>query len=194
MKVIGLTGGIGCGKSYVAEIFRHLGVPVYEADAEARNLQDTDPELKAAIRKIFGDAIYGSDGCLDRKEVARRVFSDNVLLEKLNAVVHPAVAGHFSRWCEQQSGAAYVIKEAAILFESGSYLQADGVIVVTAPQELRIARVMARDHTDRESVLRRMQAQWPEEEKIRRADFVIVNDEKLLLLPQTLRVHEEIRR
>ncbi|TND08498.1 MAG: dephospho-CoA kinase [Bacteroidetes bacterium] len=192
MKKIGLTGGIGCGKSYVAEIFRKLGIPVYEADAEARLLQQHDPALKNAIAGLFGKNIYLPDGMLDRKKVAEQVFSDPEKMNRLNALVHPAVARHFETWIAENAETPYIIKEAAILFESGAYRQTDAVIVVTAPTDLRIARVMKRDGAGREEVEKRMKAQWTEEEKIKLAQFVIRNDEKELLIPQVLRIHEEL--
>jgi len=192
MKKIGLTGGIGSGKSFVAELFRRMGVPVFEADAEAKRLQQEDAELIAGMKKLFGEDIYLRDGSLDRKRVAAVAFGDKEKLAQLNALVHPAVRRAFERWLEQHKEMPLVLKEAAILFESGTDKGLDGVIVVSAPVELRIQRVMRRDGISREEVERRMKSQWPEEEKIRRAQHVITNDEKTLLLPQVSALKEKL--
>ncbi len=189
MKKIGLTGGIGSGKTTVAEVFRRLGVPVFMSDDVARNLQEEDPEVKAAIQELFGPAIYAG-GKLDREKVAGIVFTNKKKLEQLNAIVHPAVAKAFRQFCEAHHDKKYVLKEAAILFETGGHKQLDGMIVVTAPEELRASRVMRRDNVSREEVQRRMKHQWAEEEKVTKADFVIVNDEKSLVVPQVVEIDE----
>lgn len=187
MKKIGLTGGIGSGKSTVAAVFRNLGVPVFVSDDEARNLQDEDPAVKKAIAALLGADVY-ANGKLDRAKVAAQVFSDKKKLDALNAIVHPAVGKAFAAFCEAHRDAAFVLKEAAIIFEIGLEKELDGVITVAAPDELRIERVMQRDHISREAVEQRMKNQLPQEEKIKRSDFVIVNDGKELVLPQVMEV------
>jgi dephospho-CoA kinase len=193
MKKIGLTGGIGSGKTTVAEVFRRLGVPVFLSDDVARRLQEDDPKVKKGIQELFGDEIY-ADGKLDREKVAGIVFKDKKKLEQLNAIVHPAVAEAFQQFCEKHREEKYVLKEAAILFETGGNKQLDGMIVVTAPEALRTSRVMQRDGVSQEEVTRRMKNQWPEEEKVKQADFVIVNDEKELVIPQVVEVDKALRK
>jgi dephospho-CoA kinase len=186
MKQIGLTGGIGCGKSYVAKLFRELGIPVYEADSAARRLQENDPQLIAAMKNLFGAEAYLENGKLNSKTIGAQVFADAEKMKQLNALVHPAVKTDFKNWINAQHNVPFILKEAAILFESGTNEGLDAVIVVTAPENLRIRRVMARDKISEADVQKRMAAQWPEAEKIKRATFVIHNDEQQLLLPQVL--------
>ena len=176
MKVIGLTGGIGSGKSTVARKFNELGVPVYIADDRAKSLMVKNPEIIKGIVKIFGDQAY-LDGQLNRAFIAGQVFSDKSLLQKLNNIVHPAVEKDFQSWIleESKSSARYVIKEAAILFENGGYKKCDYTILVTAPKEERIQRVIERDHTNRQAVLDRIKNQWSDSKKVLLADFVIRN-------------------
>ncbi len=188
---VGLTGGIGSGKSLVCSIFEKLRVPVYSADEEARKLMNTDSELKTSIVKMFGDQAYSKDG-LDREFLAGSVFRDDEKLSGLNGLVHPAVRKDFNRWTSLQSGSPYVVEEAAILFESGSGAEMDLSVLVYAPEELRITRVMERDQTDREDVLRRMGHQMSEEEKIKMAGHIIYNDETQMLLPQVIELHDKI--
>ena len=166
MIKIGITGGIGSGKSTVCRAFAQLGVPVYDSDSRARRLMNEDVALKAAVSGLFGDGAYDADG-LNRKYVAGRIFSDGTLRERLNAVVHPAVAEDFARWAERQQG-PYVIEEAAILFESGAYRQMDKVVTVTAPEPERIRRTCLRDGVAPEAVRARMAAQIDEAERIAR--------------------------
>lgn len=193
MKKIGLTGGIGSGKSTVAQVFRALGVPVFVSDDEARRLQESDAEVVNAIAALFGKEIY-KDGKLDRAKVATVVFADKEKLSQLNAIVHPAVGKAFDAFCITHNAAPYVIKEAAIIFEHGLEKQLDGVITVTAPDEVRIARVMTRDQAEREAVIRRMQNQMPQEEKAKRSAFVIMNDGKEMLLPQVLKIDAALKK
>jgi dephospho-CoA kinase len=192
MKQVGLTGGIGCGKSYVAKLFRELGIPVYEADSAARRLQENDPQLIAAIKDLFGADAYLENGKLNSKAIGAQVFADAGKMEQLNALVHPAVKTDFRNWVNAQHNVPFILKEAAILFESGTNEGLDEVIVVTAPEELRIRRVMERDNITEADVKKRMAAQWPEAEKIKRATFVIHNDEQQLLLPQILAVMAQL--
>lgn len=187
----GLTGGIGSGKSLVCQILEKLGVPVYYADKEARRLMNTDEELRHRIIDRFGREAYEGNG-LNREFLATQVFGDEESLTSLNELVHPAVRKDFSDWAETHREAPYVVEEAAILFESGADRFLDGSILVYAPEELRIQRVMLRDDVDEESVRRRMMHQMDEEEKKQRADHVIYNDGKELLLPQVLTIHNRI--
>jgi len=188
---VGLTGGIGSGKSLMCSILEKLGVPVYYADGEAKRLMDCDPVLKAQILDLFGEKAF-SMGSLDREYLAGRVFGDTELLEAMNSVVHPAVREDFKRWADRQKGVAYVVEEAAVLFESGAYKELDRAVLVYAPEEIRIRRVMKRDGCDRESVLKRMGHQLSEEEKKKMADHVIVNDGQQMLLPQVIELHNKL--
>lgn len=176
MLKIGITGGIGSGKTTVAKLFEQLGVPVYYADSETRLLQNTDAALRAEISAAFGTEAYLPDGTLNRAYIAGIVFSNKEALRTINAIVHPAVARHFEQWCNQHNSSSYILKEAAILFESGSDKGLDGVIVVTAAEEIRIQRVMQRDQISEAEVRKRMANQWPESEKLKRAKWIIRND------------------
>lgn len=189
MTSVGVTGGIGCGKSVVCNIFHRLGIPVYQADEAGRRILTGDEQVKSGIRRELGDAVFDPNGDLSRTRVAELVFKDKALLDALNAIVHPAVAKDFGRWVQQHKQAPYIVKEAAILFESGTYKDLDVLVTVTAPLELRINRVMKRDGVSRENVEHRMRNQWSDEEKIKRSHFVIYNDEEQLLIPQVLSVH-----
>jgi dephospho-CoA kinase len=191
MKKIGLTGGIGSGKSTVAEIFSRLGVPVFISDEVAKMLQEEDEEVKKAITEIFGAAIY-DENKLNRAKVAEIVFTDKKKLEQLNAIVHPAVGKAFDAFCEKHRNANFVLKESAILFEIGDDKNLDGMIVVTAPDELRITRVMQRDGVEKEAVIKRMKNQVKQEEKAKKADFCIINDEQQLLIPQVLQTYGKL--
>lgn len=187
-KRIGITGGIGTGKSFVSSIFKTMGVPYYDADKEAKTLMVTNASIKESLCDLFGKEVYYEDGALNRKWLAAQVFNNEEKLHLLNSVVHPIVIAAGVEWEEKQT-APYVLKEAALLFESGSYKLLDKIIVVTAPLEMRISRIMARDQIDRQQVLARMKNQLPEEEKIAKADFVIINDGVTPLLPQVLKIH-----
>jgi dephospho-CoA kinase len=191
MMIVGVTGGIGSGKTTVCQVFRALGIPVYDADLAARELYDRDPELMRAVREAFGDGVLDAEGRLDRKQMAAIVFSDPARLEMLNALVHPRVRSDFRKWVKQQTHAPYVIREAAILFESGTHKDCDRIVTVTAPVELRKQRIRQRDQRSEEEIGKVMERQWSDEEKIRRSDAVLVNDEKELLLPRILALHQE---
>lgn len=188
MKVIGLTGGIGSGKSTVARMFQELGVPVYIADDEAKKLMNEDKEVRKKIIKLFGDEAYNGSG-LNRKFIASKVFDDKELLEKLNSVVHPAVAKHFEKWKVQQK-APYVIYEAAILFEKGGYKKCDYNILVTAPVNLRIERILRRDKVTVEEIQARMNNQWPDEKKEKMADVVLRNIDLSETKKDVLQIHK----
>lgn len=186
---IGLTGGIGSGKSTVSGIFKVLGIPVFDADAAAKELMQTHPALKHAIIDKFGETVY-TDGRLNRKQLATIVFSNPFQLETLNALVHPYTIAAAEEWAAQQT-TPYTVKEAALFFEAGSAIGFDYMIGVYAPQHIRIKRVMDRDQVSREEVLSRMKRQIQEEIKMRLCDFVVLNDDQHLLIPQVLKLHEQ---
>jgi len=190
MLKIGITGGIGSGKSIVCEIFRQLGVPIYNADYEAKLLINNNLEIKRKLTDSFGFDIYTETGILNRPLLANIIFNDKQALKTVNSIVHPAVKQHFVSWAEQNKCAPYIIKEAAILFESGSYKQLDKIITVFAGEELRIQRVLQRDAGTREAVLARISKQMSEEEKINLANYIIYNDDNQLVIPQVLKLHQ----
>jgi dephospho-CoA kinase len=191
MLKVGVTGGIGSGKSMVCEVFRHLGVPVYNSDLEARNIVDTNETVREAIKATFGDHLYRSNE-LDRKALGGIVFNNQEKLATLNEIVHPVVGQHFQMWMESQA-ADIIIKEAAILIETGIYKELDYTILVTAPTELRIARVMKRDQVSREEVEERISKQWTDEQKTEYVAAVITNDNITMLLPQVLATFEQLK-
>ena len=190
MLKIGLTGGIGSGKTTVAKIFEVLGIPVYYADQAAKDLMNTNPDLKERIVSAFGYQSY-KDGKLDRQYLGNLVFGNEEKLDLLNSIVHPATIRDSEEWMNKQK-TPYAIKEAAIIFESGLEKFFDFIIGVSAPESLRIQRVVARDHSSPENVLQRMQQQMDETEKISRCDFVIVNNGEVAILPQVLKIHETL--
>ncbi len=192
MLKIGITGGIGSGKTTVCRIFETLGIPVYYADLAARRLMESDPDLVGEVKALFGPDIYTADERLDRPRLAAIVFNAPERLQALNGLVHPAVARDLLRWQSRQSGVPYTLKEAALIFEAGSYRFLDKVIVVAAPEALRITRVMERDGVGEEEVRARIARQWPEAEKIKRADYVIHNDGHRLIIPQIMAIHREL--
>lgn len=192
MLKIGITGGIGSGKTTVCRVFEILGIPVYYADDESKKILDNDSFVKAAILELFGNKILDEKGTIDRKKLAAFVFSQKEALEKLNTIIHPAVRLHFESWMKKQN-APYILKEAAILFESGAYKQVDKVILVTAPLELKLKRTMSRDNVSREEVLQRMHNQMSDGEKTKRSQYIINNDEQTLLILQVLRIHEDLK-
>lgn len=189
---VGIAGGIGSGKTIVCDIFKVLGVPIYNADLEAKLIMNKSDQVRQAIIATFGDQTY-QNGILNREFLAAQVFNDADQLAKLNAIVHPAVIQAAEDWADAQI-APYSLKEASILFESGSYKKLDYTILVTAPVEIRIARVMARDQVTREQVLARMNNQLPDEEKAKLADFVIINDGIEALIPQVMALHHRFQK
>ncbi len=191
MIKIGLTGGIGSGKSFVSKIFAELGIPVYNSDVEAKKLYIRE-DVNAKMKEKFGQEVYLSDGQINKVYLANIIFNDRKALDYVNSIIHPLVKEHFEQWLNKQDYAQYIIKEAAILFESGAYKEMDKIIAVTAPLELRIKRVMLRDKTDKEIVLNKIEKQLPDEEIIKRSDFHIINDEQRALLPQILKIHEQL--
>jgi len=194
MLKVGITGGIGSGKTTVCKMFEKLGIPVYYADDRAKYLMQHEHFLIDQIKKNFGDDVY-VNGTLDRKVLASKVFNDKAKLDLLNSLVHPAVFRDTERWIEEQKEkkVPYVLKEAALLVETGSYKALDKLIVVTAPINMRIQRVTERDNTDTEEVLARVRNQLPEEEKVKLASFIISNNNGLNELEQqVLKIHHEM--
>lgn len=191
MLKIGITGGIGSGKTLATEVFSKLGVPVYRSDEESKLLLNTDHSLKKRLIALFGELIYTTSGLLDRKVLADIVFSNAAALDQLNAVVHPAVREHFLNWLHVQTS-LYVLKEAAILFESKANIDCNKVIMVYCPLALRIERAMKRDGVNREAVLSRLEKQMPDEEKVKLCDYVLYNDGVRPLLPQIIALHKEL--
>jgi dephospho-CoA kinase len=190
MKKIGLTGGIGVGKTYVSKIFQQMGIPIFNADEQAKKCMVEDANLKAAVQLAFGENMY-LKGVLQKDALAKIVFNNTKTLAKLNALVHPIVKQKFEDWCSLQS-TSMVIKEAAILFESDAHLGLDSVVCVSAPENLRIKRVQKRDGSSVEQIQSRMSKQMPQTEKEELADFLIVNDQLQLLLPQVLTIIKEM--
>ena len=191
MLKVGITGGIGSGKTTVCKIFEMLGIPVFYADTVSRNLVQQNPEVIAAIKTSFGNGIY-QDALLNTKALAKIVFNDPEKLRKLNSIVHPSVFRMFNEWIAKHTGYAYVLKEAALIFETNAHLTLDAVIVVTAPDSMRIKRVMQRDGAPEADVQQRMKQQMPEAEKRKQATFIIHNDESELLIPQILAIHKKL--
>lgn len=173
MKIIGLTGGIGSGKTTVANHFIAAGIPVYIADDESRKIMQS-PEILKKIEKIFGSVIFKNE-VLNRQKLAEIVFSNSDKLKQLNDIIHPAVKKNFGNWILNYKNSPFVIYETAILFESGSYKDCDKIITVTAPLETRIERVIQRDKTSRENVLKRIKMQWTDDQRLGKSDFVIEN-------------------
>ncbi|HUR30576.1 MAG TPA: dephospho-CoA kinase [Saprospiraceae bacterium] len=194
MKLIGLTGGIGSGKSTIAEIFMTLGIPVYESDSRARLLMNSNKDLRDSIIDLLGSDAY-IDKELNSSWVASQVFADIDKLEQLNAIVHPAVYTDLVSWAAEvkQQNAPYLIQESAILFEENLIDRFSSVILVVADPEERIARVMMRDKKSREEVLNRVKRQWPDEKKIPLSDFVIFNDSGRSLISQVTDIDQMIR-
>lgn len=172
-KIIGLTGGIGSGKTTIGNFFQELGIPVYVADDEGRKITDL-PEVIRQIQAVFGDAVI-ENGMVNRKKLSEIVFNDEKKLAQLNEIIHPAVKAHFANWIKKYTDSPFVIRESAILFESGSATDCDYIITVTAPLENRIERVVQRDQSSRSAVMSRIANQMTDEERISKSDFVIEN-------------------
>ncbi len=194
MLAVGVTGNIGSGKTTVCKIFEGLGINVYYADAMAKRLYHMDLELKDGVIQLFGDAAYDDSGELARQVLSDAIYRDPKLREALNDLVHPRVFADFRSWCDEQRvlGKPYVIKEAAILFESGADKTVDLVVGVVAPLSLRLARVMNRDGGNEDKVMLRVQSQTPQEEWVDRCNYIINNDGQLPLESQVLRIHEDL--
>lgn len=189
MLNIGITGGIGSGKSTVGKIFSSLGYRLYHADARAKALMTDNPRVVQQVKDLFGEETYFDDGTLNRALLGKIVFQDSSKLAQLNAIVHPETARDYVEWVQETPadyGKTFVLKEAAILYESGASAYSDAVITVYAPTATRLSRVMNRDKVDRQTVLARMNKQWPEIKKVHQAEFMIINDGKHALIPQVL--------
>jgi len=192
MIKVGITGGIGSGKSTICQFFRSIGIPVFEADTEAKKLVNNSDSIRYQLKALFGSDIYLPDRTIDRKKLASLIFNSPPLLQKVNNIIHPEVRKYFFQWCEKQQ-TPYIIHEAAIMFESGFYEMMDYTVLVTAPEEIRIQRVMAREETDADSVRARMEKQWKDEKKAELANFVIRNDGTELVVPQLVKLDKQFR-
>lgn len=190
MMVVGLTGGIGSGKTTITRMFQDLGIPVYISDIEAQKVIETDPVIKRRIIEEFGELAY-IDGKYNRRYIADIVFNDKHKLQNLNNIVHPALALHFQRWKDMQKS-LYIIKEAAILFESGAYKQCDYIITVTAPEQERIRRVLERDQVTEKLVRERIRNQWTDEERIKLSDEVVDNINIQVSLLKVKEIHSKL--
>ena len=189
-KIVGLTGGIGSGKTTVAKHFSEWGVPVYIADNAGKEVME-QPQILQQIRNTFGSGVFDAE-ILNRKELASIVFASPLKLEALNAIIHPAVYLHFNNWLKLHTNNPFVIKEAAILFESGSYKSCDSIITVTAPLEMRIQRIMERDHATYDDIMIRINNQWPDSEKIFKSDYIIHNTSPEDTLLQSRIIYEKL--
>lgn len=189
-RIIGLTGGIGSGKSTVANYIASKGIPVYIADEEAKKIMERI-DVKSSIQSLFKESILNADDTLNRNKIAELVFSNPDKLKQLNAIVHPAVKNHFINWMKEHKDASFIIKEVAILFETGGHSDCDMVILITAPEDVRIERAMKRDNSSKESVLARIKNQLPEADKIKLSDFVVENtnlETTLLKIDEILKI------
>ena len=189
---VGITGGIGSGKSTICRMFKILGVPVFEADLVAKQLLLTNIEIRNELIRLFGEGVYLEDGAVNRKKLAEIIFNDDVQLAKMNALVHPAVRNEFHEWVKQQNS-SYVIHEAAILFESGFYKLMDFTILVSAPEEERIWRIVKRDDISEKQVKERLAKQWTDAEKRKLADYEIKNDNVNPVLPEIIQIDKRLR-
>jgi len=190
--LVGVTGGIGSGKSLVCSILARLGYPVYNSDIASRTITDSDEGVKQRVKLLFGEEIY-CNGKLNRQRLASMVFADNMLLQQLNSIIHPVVMDDFEKWSETHKDNQVVFVESAILFESGIFKKLDKTVLVVAPADVRIRRVMARDKVNKEAVQARVSNQMDDELKVKLADFIINNDEKSLLLPQVIEIVEKLK-
>ena len=189
MLTVGITGGIGSGKSTICRIFEVMEVPVFNADAEARRIQNEDPNIRSSMISLFGNEVYNDDG-LNRKLVAELVFNNKLLLDQLNKIIHPATLVAFEKWKQDYSSNHYVIKEAALLFEAGATDGLTAIIGVAAPISLRIQRVMQRDACSKIEVEQRMRHQISDTIKLKLCDWVIDNNDQDLIIPQVLKIHD----
>lgn len=189
---LGITGGIGSGKSTVCKIFELLGAPVFQADIVAKQLINTSEEIKNGLIRLFGDGIYTPNNGIDRKKLAAIIFNDDIQLEKVNKLVHPLVRDEFNTWAQKQN-APYLVHEAAILFESGFYKMMDFTILVTAPEKLRVQWVSNRDGVSSRQVKERINKQWPDDKKRELATLELRNDNTRLLIPQIIKIDKQLK-
>lgn len=191
MLKIGITGGIGTGKTFVCKIFKTLGVPIYDADSAAKHLVESDDRIKASIIEHFGSDSYTADGKYNRSYIKEIVFKNSSAKALLESIIHPPVFKDSNNWFEKvdAEGFQYAIKEAGILYESNSYLDLDKIIVVDAPLEIRMKRIMNRDHISEDEALIKINIQWPQEEKVKRGDYIIQNDGLHTVIPQVYALH-----
>ena len=191
MLKIGITGGIGSGKTTVCRIFETLGIPVFYADVESKRILFTDLLVLDQVRKTFGDSVFSNE-IPDRKKLATVVFSNPEKLRQLNSILHPAVFHHFSNWMTEKKHSSYILMEAALIYETAREQFLDKVIVVAAPEEIRIRRIIVRDKISEADIRARMKQQYSQEWKEQKADFIIENDETQLLIPQVIEIHEKL--
>lgn len=191
MLKIGITGGIGTGKTTVCKIFETLGIPVFYADEESKKILFHDSDVNEELRKFFGKEIF-TEGIPDRRKIASIVFSDRTKLEQLNAILHPAVIRKSEEWFHEQKHTPYAIKEAALIFEVGGERNLDKVIVISSPEQIAIKRIVKRDGVSNEEVKSRIRNQLPQETKEGKADFIIMNDEQQMLIPQVMDIHNRL--
>lgn len=192
MIKVGITGGIGSGKTIVGNLFGFFGVPVFNADSEAKKILEFNSIVRAKLIALFGESIYLPNHAINRKKLASLIFNDEYLLKQVNEIIHPEVHRAFDHWAHSQSG-TFVLYEAAILFESGHYKNMDYTILVVADEETRFKRVMLRDSVTREQVQQRMANQWNDEQKIGLCDFIIYNNERDLIIPQVLGILNKMK-
>jgi dephospho-CoA kinase len=189
--IVGLTGGIGSGKSTVAKLFAVLGVPVYNTDERAKEMY-YELMVKNKIIDLLGEEAYDKMGKINRPYISNKIFKDKELLQKVNAVIHPAVGRDFEQFKSVHPDSRIIIKESALLFEAGLKDRMDKIVLVTSPMEVRIQRLLKRDNSTREQILNRIANQLPDEEKTDKSDFVVVNDEKQALIPQVLDIYQKL--
>ncbi len=193
MITIGITGGIGSGKSTVCKVFKMLGIPIFEADVVAKELINSNSEIKTELIRLFGESIYIPNNGVDRKKLASIIFNDNIQLTKVNKLVHPVVRNEYANWIEKQN-TEYVIHEAAILFESGFYKMMDFTILISAPENQRIERVIKRDIALENQVKERIAKQWTDEQKRKLATIEIKNADNDLIIPQIIKIDNQIKK
>ncbi len=194
MIKVGITGGIGSGKSIIARFFNLLDIPVYDSDKRAKNLINSDIEIRAKLINEFGESIYKKNGALNRQKLSKLIFENKNHLNKVNAIVHPVVRKDFFEWGKKYQHLPYILQEAAILFESGAHQLLDAVITVYAPEQQRIKRISQRDQTSVEQIKKRINNQMDEEKKKKLADFIIFNDEKHAVIPQIIEIDAKIKK
>lgn len=191
MIKVGLTGGIGSGKSIICQVFSCLKIPIYYADAAAEDLMNNDRNIKNKLINLLGEDIY-EENSLNKVRMASLIFNNKELLNQINKIVHPEVTSHFKQWCRNITATHYVIHESALIFESCNDHLFDFIITVSAPEEVRINRVISRKDMNRKKIMNIIQNQLPEEEKILHSNKVIINDDKTLIIPQILKIHQQL--